>query len=435
MMQTIDLRGAQPTAAELLALVPRSRSDVSAAEAIAAELIADVRTRGADALLDQSEGFDGVRPGQLRVPRAHLDDALAALDPAVADAARESIRRVREASAAQVPPPGRTELGEGAVVEQRWQPVGRVGLYVPGGKAVYPSSVIMNVVPAQVAGVGSIAIASPPQPDHGGRVHPTILGIAALLGVDEVYAMGGAGAIGAFAHGVPDAGLEPVQVVTGPGNRFVAAGKRVVRGVVGIDAEAGPTDILVIADGSADPDLVAADLVSQAEHDELAAAVLVTDDDGLAARVGERLAVRQGATRHAERVRASLTGEQSATVLVDDLAQAAAFANAFGPEHLEIQVGDPDAVLALIENAGAIFIGPYSPVSLGDYSAGSNHVLPTGGHARFSAGLSAATFLRPQQVVRYDERGLSAVAAGIDALALDEQLPAHAEAVRARFGG
>ncbi|BDZ53297.1 histidinol dehydrogenase [Agromyces marinus] len=433
MLRTIDLRGSRPTPTELLALVPRAATDVGAALEPARALIDDVLARGEEALLDQAERFDGVRPAAVRVSAGELRAARDGLDPEVRRAVEATIDRVRAASAAQVPPPERTVLGPGAVVEQRWQPVGRVGLYVPGGKAVYPSSVVMNVVPAQVAGVSSIALASPAQAAHGGRIHPTIAGVAALLGVDEVYAMGGAGAIGAFAHGVPGIGLDPVQRVTGPGNVFVAAAKRVVQGITGIDAEAGPTDILVIADDTADPDFVAADLVSQAEHDELAAAVLVTDSADLAQRVLERVAARAEATRHAERVRQALRGEQSAVVLVDDLEQAAAFADAFGAEHLEIQVADPDDVLARIHNAGAIFIGPYSPVSLGDYAAGSNHVLPTGGQSRHAAGLSAATFLRPQQVVRYDESALRAVAPTIATLSAEEDLPAHGEAVAVRF--
>jgi histidinol dehydrogenase len=245
--------------------------------------------------------------------------------------------------------------------------------------------------------------------------------------------MGGAGAIGAFAYGVPGIGLDPVQRVTGPGNVYVAAAKRLVQGVTGIDAEAGPTDILVIADDAADADLVAADLVSQAEHDELAASVLVTDSPEFADAVLERLAARVASTRHSERVRRAVEGPQSALVLVDDLELAAAFSNAFGPEHLEIQVADADATLARIENAGAIFVGAYSPVSLGDYAAGSNHVLPTGGTARRVSGLSAATFLRPQQVVRYDEQALREVAPVIAALSAEEDLPAHGEAVSARF--
>lgn len=433
MLRTIDLRGTRPTPAGLLALVPRSATDVSAALDTVRAIIDEVRQRGETALLDQAERFDGVRPTAVRVPAGELADALEALAPEVRAAALQTIERVRAASAAQVPEPRVTRLGSGAVVEQRWQPVTRVGLYVPGGKAVYPSSVIMNVVPAQVAGVRSIALASPAQAAFGGRIHPTIAAIAALLGIDEVYAMGGAGAIGAFAYGVEGIGLEPVQRVTGPGNVFVAAAKRVVQGVTGIDAEAGPTDILVIADDSADADFVAADLVSQAEHDELAASVLVTNSAELAAEVARRLEVRVAATKHSERVRQAIEGAQSAVVLVDDLEQAADFANAFGPEHLEIQVRDADATLARIENAGAIFMGAYSPVSLGDYAAGSNHVLPTGGQARYASGLSAATFLRPQQVVRYDEQALREVAPVIAALSAEEDLPAHGEAVTARF--
>ena len=435
MLRTIDLRGSRPSPAELLALVPRAETDVTAALAPAGRIIDEVREHGAEALLDQAERFDGVRPSAIRVPAGELRAALESLDPAVREAVESTIARVRAASAAQVPVPVTTVLAPGAVIEQRWQPVERVGLYVPGGKAVYPSSVVMNVVPAQVAGVRSIALASPPQADHEGRIHPTIAAVAALLGVDEVYAMGGAGAIGAFAYGVPDLGLLPVQRVTGPGNVFVAAAKRLVAGVIGIDAEAGPTDILVIADASADADFVAADLVSQAEHDELAASVLVTDSPEFAEAVRERLVARVSATKHSDRVRAAVEGPQSALVLVDDLEQAAAFANAFGAEHLEIQVADVDATLARIENAGAIFIGPYSPVSLGDYAAGSNHVLPTGGTARHVSGLSAATFLRPQQVVRYDEAALSEVAPVIAALSAEEDLPAHGEAVTARFEG
>ena len=433
MLRTIDLRGTRPTTAGLLALVPRAATDVSAALDAARSIIDDVREHGETALLDQAERFDGVRPTGVRVPAAELAAALDGLAPEIRAAALQTIERVRAASEAQVPAPQTTRLAAGAVVEQRWQPVARVGLYVPGGKAVYPSSVIMNVVPAQVAGVRSIALASPAQSEFGGRIHPTIAGVAALLGITEVYAMGGAGAIGAFAYGVEDIGLEPVQRVTGPGNVFVAAAKRVVQSVTGIDAEAGPTDILVIADDSADPDFVAADLVSQAEHDELAAAVLVTDSPELAARVAERLEARVTATKHSARVREAIDGVQSALVLVDDLEQAADFANAFGPEHLEIQVRDVDATLARIENAGAIFVGSFSPVSLGDYAAGSNHVLPTGGQARHASGLSAATFLRPQQVVRYDEQALREVAPVIAALSTEEDLPAHGEAVTARF--
>jgi len=433
MIRTLDLRGKRPSRSELLTLIPRNSIDVDAASAAAAGLIAAVRATGSAALREQAERLDHVSEYEVRVPASHFDDAIASLDPELRAALEETIARVRLASAAQVPPAHTTQIAPGATVVQRWQPVERVGLYVPGGKAVYPSSVIMNVVPAQVAGVASIALASPPQQYFGGRVHPTILAAARLLGVTEVYAMGGAGAIGAFAHGVPDIGLEPVNVVTGPGNLYVAAAKRLVRGVVGIDSEAGPTEILIIADDSATPALVAADLISQAEHDELASAVLVTDSDLLIEAVRAELERQSATTTHRDRVVAACAGEQSALVLVDDLTVATDFSNAYGPEHLEIQTANPEAELARIVNAGAVFLGDFTPVSLGDYSAGSNHVLPTAGQALFSAGLGAYTFLRAQQVISYDKGALGVVAAGIRRLSDDEDLPAHGDAVDARF--
>jgi len=433
MIATIDLRGSRPTRADFERLVPRPEVDVSVAARSAAELIDAVRAGGAAALADQAERFDGVRPQELRVSSAAIRAAVDALEPGVRAALEESIERVRRATRAQLHDPVTTEIAPGARIQQRWQPIERAGLYVPGGKAPLASSVVMNAVPAQVAGVESIALASPPQRAHGGAVHPTILGAAGLLGIDEVYAIGGAGAIGALAFGVPDIGLQPVHVITGPGNIYVAAAKRIVRGQVGIDSEAGTTEILVIADASADARLIAADLISQAEHDEAAAAVLVTDAAELAERVRRELADAVPGTRHAERVGIALGGPQSAIVLVDDLTDAAAFSNAYGPEHLELQASDPDAVLSLITNAGAIFIGPDAPVSLGDYLAGSNHVLPTGGQSRFSAGLGAYAFLRPQQIIRYDHDALGDVATRIQALAQAEDLPAHGEAVVARF--
>lgn len=431
MLRMIDLRGRDHTPAELLAAVPRATSARAEALLTAAGLVADVAAHGEAALREQAEKFDGASGHEIRVPAAHLDEALAALDPKVRAALEEAIVRVRAGSAAQVPAPSVTQLAPGAFVHQRWQPVRRVGLYVPGGKAVYPSSVVMNVVPAQVAGVQQIALASPPQRAHGGRVHPVILAAARLLGVDEVYAMGGAGAVGAFAYGVPTLALEPVDVVTGPGNNFVAAAKRAVAGVVGTDSEAGATEILIVADDTADPRLVAADLISQAEHDEQASAVLVTDSESLATAVLDEIGPLAARTRHAERVAAALGGPQSAVVLVDDLAAATAFSNAYAPEHLELHLSNPDA--ASFVHAGAVFVGPHTPVSLGDYLAGSNHVLPTGGQARYAAGLSAATFLRPQQVIEYDRAALAEVREAVVTLAEAEDLPAHGEAVQARF--
>lgn len=431
MLRTIDLRGRDMSPTELLSAVPRAAAARDEALATAARIVHDVAHRGEEALREQADQFDHVVDHEIRVPEHHLDEALAALDPRVRSALEDAIGRVRRASAAQVPAPITTEMAPGARVEQRWRPVGRVGVYVPGGKAVYPSSVVMNVVPAQVAGVAQVALCSPPQRGHDGRVHPSILAAARLLGVTEVYAMGGAGAIGALAHGVPSLELAPVDVISGPGNNFVALAKRVVAGMVGTDSEAGATEILIVADDSADPRLVAADLVSQAEHDEQASAVLVTPSSTLAAAVVEEVVARARDTYHSARVAQALAGPQSAVVLVDDLAVATAFSNAYAPEHLELHVAAPrvdDFV-----NAGAIFVGAYSPVSLGDYLAGSNHVLPTGGQARYASGLSASTFLRPQQVIDYDRAALDDVRSSIVALAEAEALPAHGEAVTARF--
>lgn len=432
-MRTIDLRGRELSPADMLAAVPRAAQARAEALDTAVRIVDDVRDRGEVALREQAERFDRVSDHAVRVPEEHITEALAALAPEVKMALEEAIRRVRLASAAQVPAEQITRIGAGAVITQRWQPVHRVGVYIPGGKAVYPSSVIMNVVPAQVAGVTQIALASPPQADQGGRIHPTILAAAALLGVTEVYAMGGAGAIGAFAHGVPSIGLDPVDVVSGPGNNYVASAKRAVAGVVGTDSEAGATEILVVADASADPRLIAADLVSQAEHDEQASAVLVTDAVELAEKVTVEVEKFATATRHSERVAAALAGPQSAIVLVDDRAMATAFSNAYAPEHLELHLVDAEEAAATFTSAGAVFVGDQTPVSLGDYMAGSNHVLPTGGQARYAPGLGAYTFLRPQQVISYDRAALEAVRAGVVALADTEVLPAHGEAIDARF--
>lgn len=432
-MRTIDLRGRELSPADMLAAVPRATQARAEALDTAARIVEDVRERGEGALREQAERFDRVSGHDLRVPAEHIADALEVLHPEVRVALEEAIRRVRIASAAQVPDPRVTEIGPGAKITQRWQPVHRAGVYIPGGKAVYPSSVIMNVVPAQVAGVEQIALASPPQQDQGGRVHPTILAAAGLLGITEVYAMGGAGAIGAFAHGVAEIGLDPVDVLSGPGNNYVASAKRAVAGVVGTDSEAGATEILVVADDTADPRLIAADLVSQAEHDEQASAVLVTDSEDLADRVAAEVARQAASTRHAVRVGVALDGPQSAIVLVDDRAMATAFSNAYAPEHLELHLEDADSAAGSFTSAGAVFVGDHTPVSLGDYMAGSNHVLPTGGQARYAPGLGAYTFLRPQQVISYDRAALAEVRAGVVALANTEVLPAHGEAIEARF--
>ena len=432
-MRTIDLRGQTLSPSDMLAAVPRATQARAEALDTAARIVDDVRVRGEQALREQAERFDRVSGHAIRVPAEHIDEALASVAPEVRTALEEAIRRVRIGSAAQVPADQVTEIGPGARITQRWQPVHRVGVYIPGGKAVYPSSVIMNAVPAQVAGVEQIALASPPQEDQGGRIHPTILAAAGLLGVTEVYAIGGAGAIGAFAYGVDAIGLDPVDVVSGPGNNYVASAKRAVAGVVGTDSEAGATEILVVADAAADPCLVAADLVSQAEHDEQASAVLVTDSADLAERVAAEVATLAGATRHSTRVAAALNGLQSAIVLVDDRAMATAFSNAYAPEHLELHLEDAEEAASAFTSAGAVFVGDQTPVSLGDYMAGSNHVLPTGGQARYAPGLGAYTFLRPQQVISYDREALREVRDGVVALANTEVLPAHGEAIEARF--
>jgi histidinol dehydrogenase len=436
----IDLRGRDLSRRELLETLPRPELDVESAADAVAPILADVRHRGAAALRDLAEKFDGVRPAHLRVPAADVQAAVDVLDPAVRAALEETIRRVRLVHASQRPADHTVQVGPGAQVRQRWIPVRRVGLYVPGGLAVYPSSVIMNVVAAQEAGVGSLAVTSPPQRDNGGLPDAVVLATCALLGVDEVYAVGGAQAIAMLTYGAEGSEdvdgttlCEPVDVITGPGNVYVAAAKRLVRGVVGIDAEAGPTEIAVLADGTADAEHVAADLVSQAEHDPLAASVLVTPSVELALAVEAKLVDRVQTTRHATRVAQALSGKQSAIVLVDDLDAGLAVVNAYGAEHLEIQTVGAAALAERVTSAGAIFVGPYSPVSLGDYMAGSNHVLPTGGCAHFSSGLGVHSFVRAVQVIEYDADALREIADKIVALADAEGLPAHGEAVRARF--
>ncbi len=430
----LDLRGRRLGLRELRAVLPRAAFDVEAALGAVRPIVAAVRERGAAALYEAAERFDGVRPPRLRVPADVVAAALGALDPAVRAALEESIRRARIVHADQCRSDTTTQVVDGGTVSERWVPVDRVGLYVPGGLAVYPSSVVMNVVPAQLAGVPSLAVASPPQRDHGGWPHPTILAACALLEVDEVWAMGGAQAVAAFAYGVDDGDdvCEPVSLVTGPGNIYVAAAKRLLKGVIGIDAEAGPTEIAVLADDSADAEHVASDLVSQAEHDPLAAAVLVTDSPALADAVDDALVRRVAETKHTERVATALAGSQSAIVLVDDLDVGLDLVNAYAAEHLEIQTRDAEAVAARVRNAGAVFVGPWSPVSLGDYCAGSNHVLPTGGCACHSSGLSVQSFLRGIHVVTYSQVALREVGGHVVTLARAEDLPAHGEAVLAR---
>jgi histidinol dehydrogenase len=432
MIRRVDLRGVRHSKAEVQDLLPRATLDVNEAMKLIAPILDRVKNGGVEDLYALGEEFDGVRPPSLRVPQSALDGALAALDPEIRRSLEISIERIRKVHNDQVREPHTTKVVDGGTVTQRWIPVDRVGLYVPGGRAVYPSSVMMNVIPAQIAQVESIAVASPPQKDHGGLPHPTILATCALLGITEVYAVGGAQAVALFAYGMKDL-CEKCDMVTGPGNIYVAAAKRALRGVIGIDSEAGPTEIAILADETADARNVAADLISQAEHDVIAAAVLVTPSIALADAVEKELARQITLTKHSERITTALSGIQSAIAIVDDIAQGIDVVNAYAAEHLEIQTKDALGDSAKIRNAGAVFIGPFTPVSLGDYSAGSNHVLPTGGCACHSSGLSVATFLRGLHFIEYSESAFRDIAPTVITLAQAEDLPAHGQAMSARL--
>ena len=427
MLKRLDLRGRLDV--DLPSVLPRAELDVAVAVEQVRPVVEAVRDRGAEAVREATERFDGVRLAELRVPKEALQRALDELDPEVRAALEESIRRNRAVSTAQLREDEVVQVVDGATVRERWLPVSRVGLYVPGGRVAYPSSVVMNAVPALVAGVGSLAVASPPKAEFGGLPNPAILAACALLGVDEVYAVGGSQAIAMLAYGVE--GCAPVDVITGPGNVYVAAAKRLVQGRCGIDSEAGPTEIAILADTTADPAAVAADLVAQAEHDPLAACLLVTDSAELLDAVDVELGKQVPATKHRERVEAALAG-QSAHVLVDDLDHGLEVVDAWAAEHLEVITADADERALRVRNAGAVFVGGFTPVSLGDYLAGSNHVLPTGGTARFSAGLSAQSFLKRVSVVTYSREALAEVAPRVTALGNAEDLVAHVEAVQVR---
>jgi len=449
MMRRIDLRGVRSDSGgsvdtgpidtgpiDYRAAVPRAEFDVEAALHVVRPICDAVRDRGVEAIAEYAAKFDGVEQTEIAVPKQAIDDALTALDPAVRAGLEESIRRLRVTCEAELEQDVVTEVAPGARVTHRMVPVQRVGLYVPGGLAPLVSSVVMNVVPAQVAGVTSIALTSSPQKApfgrHGGGLpHPTILAACALLGIDEVYAVGGAQAIAMFAYGAGP--CRRVDLVTGPGNIYTVSAKRLLKGIVGIDSEAGPTEIAILADDAAVPAYVAADLISQAEHDPLAASVLVTPSEAVARAVDAELEERVPASKHLERIQAALTGRQSAVVLVDDIEQGLEVVNAYAAEHLEIHTEDAAAVAARVHNAGAVFVGPFAPVSLGDYVAGSNHVLPTAGCACHSSGLSVRSFLKAMHVVEYTEPALEDVAHHAVALAEAEDLPAHANAVSVRF--
>ena len=432
MIRTVDLRGKSLDKAGYQAELPRAKLDVAQAMTLIEPILRRVQNGTEADLIALAQEFDGVTPLSIRVPQSALDSALAQLDPAIRKALEVSAERIRKVHNDQVRTETRTTVVDGGVVTEKWIPVDRVGLYVPGGRAVYPSSVLMNVIPAQIAKVQSIAVASPPQKEFGGLPHPTILATCALLGITEVYAVGGAQAIALFGYGMKGV-AQKCDLVTGPGNIYVAAAKRALRGVIGIDSEAGPTEIAILADESALAADVAADLISQAEHDVIAAAVLVTTSTQLAKDVEAELEKRVSATKHSERIRSALTGIQSAIALVDSIEQGLDVVNAYAAEHLEIQTRNASRDAAQVRNAGAVFIGRFSPVSLGDYSAGSNHVLPTGGCACHSSGLSVQTFLRGLHIIEYDKKAFTDILDTVVTLANSEDLPAHGEAMTARL--
>lgn len=432
MIRRIDLRGQSLSKSEVNSVIPRAKLDVVAAMAAVEPILETVRAGTESDLIALCKKFDGVAPTSIRVPKAELTKALANLDPEIRQALEVAAQRIRKVHQDQIRDTKISEVETGATVTEKWIPVDRVGLYVPGGRAVYPSSVLMNVIPAQIAKVPSIAVASPPQEDNNGWPNATILATCELLGINEVYAIGGAQAVALFAYGMKDV-CEKTDMVTGPGNIYVAAAKRALRGVIGIDSEAGPTEIAVLADSSAIAADVATDLISQAEHDVIAASVLVTDSIDLADAVEAELKIRVPKTKHSERIATALSSQQSAIVLVDNVQQGLDVVNAYAAEHLEIQTKKAKLDAAQIRNAGAVFIGRYAPVSLGDYAAGSNHVLPTGGCACHSSGLSVQSFLRGIHFIEYDKSSFDAIANTVVTLANSEDLPAHGEAITARF--
>jgi histidinol dehydrogenase len=432
MIRTVDLRGRALSKSHYNLELPRATLNVAEAMILIQPILDRVKNGTEADLIALAQEFDGVTPARIRVPQQALDKALSELAPAIRSALELSISRVKKVHNDQLRSEKTTTVVDGGTVTEKWVPVDRVGLYVPGGRAVYPSSVMMNVIPAQIAKVASIAVSSPPQKEFGGLPHPTILATCALLGITEVYAVGGAQAIALFAYGM-DGVCEKVDLITGPGNIYVAAAKRALRGVIGIDSEAGPTEIAILADSSAIAADVAADLISQAEHDVIAAAVLVTDSPELAAAVEAELRVRVSQTKHSDRIETALSGVQSAIVLVDSIEQGLDVVNAYAAEHLEIQTRNARSDAAKIRNAGAVFIGRFSPVSLGDYSAGSNHVLPTGGCACHSSGLSVQTFLRGLHFIEYDQKAFTDILDTVVTLANAEDLPAHGEAMTARL--
>ena len=405
------------------------RRDDEDVEAAVDAILADVRARGDAALVEATRRFDGVEltPGAIALGESEIDALCDRVPAAEREALGRAADRIRAYHERQMPRPERWTDEAGAVLGWRWTPVDAAGLYAPGGTASYPSSVLMNAIPARVAGVRRLVMCTP---TPGGAMNPLVALAARIAGVDEVLPIGGAQAIGAMAYGT--ASVAPVDVVVGPGNAYVAAAKRRVFGRVGIDTVAGPSEVLVIADAEQDPEWIAADLLSQAEHDPLAQAILLTTDEALGRAVADAVERRlAGLDRRA--IAGAAWRDHGAVVVARDLEEAAALSDRIAPEHLELCVADPEALAARVRHAGAIFLGPWTPEAAGDYAGGPNHVLPTGGAARFASGLSVMDFLKRTTLLGLAPASLREIGPVAETLALSEGLGAHALAVRLRL--
>jgi histidinol dehydrogenase len=421
--------GTSPAAQRLTAIAERTSAGRMKEETARVEAILEqVQQQGDQALLELTERFDGVRPDPLRIPPERLAAAWEATAPALQNALTLAHQRILAFHEQQRPADLAVTGPHGERLGRRWRPVERAGLYVPGGRASYPSTVLMNAVPARVAGVGRLVMVTPPGP--GGEPNATVLAAAHLAGVEEVYRVGGAQAIGALAYGTET--IPAVDVISGPGNLYVTLAKKAVYGRVAIDSLAGPSEVLVIADHTARADQVAADLLAQAEHDPLAAAILLTTSEALAAAVPAALEAQLQGHPRAEITRTALN-DWGLIVVCDSLTQAARLSDCFAPEHLELLVEDPESLAEQIQHAGAIFLGAYSPEAVGDYLAGPNHTLPTSGTARFAGALSVETFLRHTSLIQFNQVALEATGAAVITLAESEGLHSHAESVRRRL--
>lgn len=426
MLRRLDLRGAGN---DLRGKLPRPVQAAEGPVAAVKEILADVAARGDDAVRDLTERFDGVRPDALRVARADIDAALGAIDPDLRRALESAAEAIADFHRHQVVA-DHTYERDGIVVEGRKVPVDRAGCYVPGGRAIYPSTVLMTAVPARVAGVAEVVLCVPP--DRTGAVPPATLAAAAIAGVDEVYAIGGAQAVGAMAHGTES--VRPVDVIVGPGNVYVAIAKREVSGLVGVPSSfPGPSEVVVIADDTAPVDLAAVDVIVQAEHGPGGLAWLVSWSEAALDAIVAEITDQVAAAPRRHDIEATFA-EGGYAVLVDSPEQAVAVSNTIAPEHLELITADPRTLVPLVRHAGAVFCGPWSPASVGDYVAGPSHVLPTDGTARFGSALTVADFQKDVHVVTLDRAAVERAAPTVAAIATAEGLAAHAESVQRRVG-